>query len=208
MAALSAVASIISGVLGAVGAVVAGMERANAANQQADNELAAATAAQYEANIAKQNAAISEQNAARSVQVSQLQQQEQDDLTRAMVGEQIAAQSASGLSLGGRSQILTRKSARLLGRKDALNVRYAGEIQRYNYQVEAANQLAGAGLKEHEKGSYEKSAAYSRKAASTAMLAGFLNGAGSLLGSISSFSYNPRRSYLPTPYAAPRSLLA
>lgn len=208
MAFLSGAASIISGVLGLVGAVVGGMEAANRANQQAENELAAATSSAYQSAVAKQNAAISERNAERSVGVAQREQQTQDDLTRAMIGEQIATQGASGLALGGRSQIMTRKSARVLGRKDALNVRYAGEVERYNYMVEAANQRAGAQLKTQEKESLEKSAAYSRRTAGMSLLAGFIQGAGSLVNSFSSFRYNPQRSFTPTPYAVPRSLIA
>src|SRR5690606_10778752 len=165
MAVLGSIASALSGILGAVGAIVAAQERANAANQQADNELAAARAAEYQRQVAEQNARISTRNAERSIRVAQIEQQDQDAVTRALIGEQISLQGASGLALGGRSQLLTRKSAAALGRKDALNVRYAGEVQKYNYLVEAANQQAAGTLKGMEKESYERSAAQSRRAA-------------------------------------------
>lgn len=188
MAVLGSIASALSGILGAVGAIVAAQERANAANQQADNELAAARAAEYQRQVAEQNAAISIRNAERSIRVSQIEQQDQDAVTRAMIGEQISLQGASGLALGGRSQLLTRKSAAALGRKDALNVRYAGEVQKYNYLVEAANQQAAGTLKGMEKESYERSAAQSRRAAGMSLLAGWLNAGASLLGTASSFA--------------------
>jgi hypothetical protein len=54
-----------------------------------------------------------------------------------LLGEQIATQSASGLRLGGKSQMLTRKSARQLGRLDALNVIHAGEIEAHNFRQQA-----------------------------------------------------------------------
>lgn len=101
-------------------------------------------AAQYQASIGEMNAKIAEENADRARERAAIEAQEQDDTTLALLGQQEAAQSASGLSLGGRSQMLTRKAARELGRKDALNVRQGGEIEAYNYGVDAANQRAGA----------------------------------------------------------------
>lgn len=206
MAFLSAASGIISGILGAVGAVVSGVAAKNAADQQADNELASARAAEYQAQIARNNAAVSDQNASRAVAVSQIEQIEQDRESRALVGEQLAAQGASGLSLGGRSAMLTRRSAKMLGRKDALNIRYAGDVDRYNYQVEASNQRAGGELKTMEASSYRTSAEASRRAGGIAMLSGFLNAAGSLVGSASNFSFNKNRTSktAATPYAAPR----
>lgn len=91
----------------------------------------------YQAEVARRQQAIMEQNAVNAIQRSQQEQIQQDNLTRALLGEQIAAQSASGLKLGGKSQVLTRKSARELGRLDALNIRNAGEIEAYNFRVSA-----------------------------------------------------------------------
>lgn len=129
-----AVGSIFSGglgsVLGAAGSIVSG--------------VAGMAAANYQAKVARMNAEISRDNAQRSIQEAQLRQIEQDNQTRALMGEQLAAQSASGLSLGGRSQMLTRKSAAQLGRKDALNVRYQGEVESTNYENQARGHEASA----------------------------------------------------------------
>lgn len=108
--------------------------------------VSAYSAAQYQKRVGEMNAKIAEQNAQRAISRSQVEQEEQDDQTRALLGQQLAAQSASGLDIGGRSQILTRKAARELGRKDALNVRQAGDIEAYNYKVDAVNQRASAQL--------------------------------------------------------------
>lgn len=128
--------------------------------------MATAAAAQEQARIAEMNAAIMQENSDRAIHRSQIEAQDQDALTLAMIGQQEALQSASGLS--GRSQLLVRKSARELGRKDALNVRQAGEIEAYNYRVEGANQSASANVY--------------RMQASNSMLSGFLGAAQSLIG--------------------------
>lgn len=88
----------------------------------------------YQQEVAARNAALMEENAQRAGFAAQVAQQDQDRAARALIGEQIAAQSASGLKLGGKSQMLTRKSARELARLDALNIRQAGDIEVYNYQ--------------------------------------------------------------------------
>lgn len=89
----------------------------------------------YQQQVLARQAAQLEENAQRATYASQVNQQQQDMQTRALLGEQIAAQSASGLKLGGKSQMLTRKSARELGRLDALNIRQAGDVEAYNFRM-------------------------------------------------------------------------
>lgn len=129
-AALGSIAGGAGGILSAVGAVVSG--------------VAGFAAASAQAKIAKLNAAISRDNAQRSIQDSQMQQEQQDMKTKALIGEQLALQSASGLQLGGRSQILTRKTAAEIGRKDAFNIRYQGEVEKVNYLNQALGQEMSA----------------------------------------------------------------
>jgi hypothetical protein len=167
-------APILSAVIGAVGTIV--------------QASAAAQAANYQAKVEEMNAGISRDNATREIQASQLDQQQQDQQARALMGEQVAEQGASGLALGGRTQMLTRKSASTLARTDALNIRYAGELNKYNYMVDAANHTAAAEGKRQE--------------ASNSMLAGFIGAAGSLLGGSYSSGGSARsvkRSYTPAP---------
>ena len=95
---------------------------------------AAMQANKYQQQVLARQAAQMEENANRASYAAQVNQQQQDMTTRALLGEQIAAQSASGLSLGGKSQMLTRKAARELGRLDALNIRQAGDVEAYNFR--------------------------------------------------------------------------
>lgn len=104
------------------------------------------TFAAAQANAAQMefNASIAEENARRAIERSQIEQEEQDRLTRGMIGEQMAAQAASGVNVGTGSPLRTRLVARELGRLDALNVRQAGEIESYNYKAQAAGLRAQA----------------------------------------------------------------
>lgn len=145
--AISAVGSILSGVLGFA-------------------------QAQAQANIAKMNKQIAEENASRAISRSQIVQQEQDDQTRALLGTQEAMQGASGLSLNSGSARRTRRTAAMLGRKDALNVRQAGELEAYNYRVQAAN--FGAQVKVDSISGVGN------------LLTGFVNAGGSLIGNAKS----------------------
>lgn len=119
MAALAAIGSIISGVMG--------MAQAS-----------------YQAKVANMNAEIAKDNAKRAIERTQVEAKDQDALTKEMIGEQIAAQSASGLSLTGGSAMRTRASARRLGRRDTLNVHQAGELEAYQYKTDAMNFKAQA----------------------------------------------------------------
>lgn len=124
-AALAPAFSVIGSLVGAAGTIFSGIS----AMQQAN----------YQAKVAAMNQQIANDNAKRAIEVGQINQQGQDTQTAAMLGEQEAVQGASGLSLTGKSQILTRKAARELGRLDALNVRQAAEIESYNYKTQAMN---------------------------------------------------------------------
>ena len=123
-------------------------------------------AGQYQSAIATQNANIAKENAKRAQHTAQVEQQQQDMVARAMLGEQLAEQGASGFSVGSPTSVLARKSARELARKDALNVRNAGEMEAHNYLAQAAN--------------FQMNAAGSRSAGFNALLGGFLEGAGSM----------------------------
>lgn len=93
----------------------------------------------YQAAIASRNAQIAKDNASRAVYKSQIDAQMQDTQTTAMIGQQESLQAASGLSLNSESSRRLRRSAAILGRLDTLNVRQAGEVEKYNYLTQAAN---------------------------------------------------------------------
>jgi hypothetical protein len=123
-------------------------------------------AGQYQSAIADMNQKIAKDNAARATHTAQVEQQDQDMVARAMLGEQTAEQGASGFTLDSGSFKGARQSARALARKDSLNIRNAGEMEKYNYLTQAAN--------------FGMQSSGSRSAGFNALLGGFLEGAGSL----------------------------
>ena len=139
--------------------------------------IAGAQAASYQAAIAEQNQQVAKENANRTIQASQVEQQDRDLTARALLGEQVTEQAASGLTLGSRSFRLARRSAQQLARKDALNIRQAGAVDAYNYRTQAAN--------------FGMQADLARSSASSSLLGGFL-GAGTSLISGASKIYVPQ----------------
>lgn len=167
MAFLPAIApalGVISSLIGAAGAVYSG--------------IAAKNAADYQSAVARQNANIAEENARRVVERSQIKQQDQDMQSMAELGTQEAIQAASGLSITGGSQMLSRKAAAELGRRDALNVRQDGELESYNFKTQAVNQRAEAQL--------------AKMKGQSSLIGGYLQGAGGLLSGLATVK-NPER---------------
>jgi len=118
----------VAGALASVAGGVMGMMQAN-----------------YQAEVAKMNADIAKRNAIRASQRSGIEAQEKDMMeTRALLGEQEVAQAASGVSIAGKSQVMTRATARILGRRDAINIIDAGKMERHGHLVDAANFKAEA----------------------------------------------------------------
>lgn len=147
------------------------------------------SASQANASIMEMNAQISEDNAVRAIQRAQVEQEAQDQQTRAFLGEQLAVQSSSGVNIGSGSPVLTRVAARELGRMDALNIRQAGELESYNYKVDAASGRAQAQVE--------------RTNAAMGLLGSFLS-AGS---AITKAPRTQRSVFGPTPSSRPASLL-
>lgn len=139
--------------------------------------ISALAAGNYQKQVADMNAEIAKQNAARAEERGQIVQQETDNRTAAFLGEQTAAQSASGISLTSRSAIATRRTARELGRMDALNVRQAADIESYNYKVDAVNQKAQGQM--------------AQQAGVGTLIGSFFKAGGSLIGGSSSTA-NPQ----------------
>jgi hypothetical protein len=132
----------------------------------------------YQAKVAEMNQEIANDNATRALERAQVEQQDQDSITLAMLGEQEAQQAASGLAFGSGSFRLARKSARELGRKDALNIRQAGELEAYDYRTQAANFGAHAEM--------------AKASATNSLLGGFLSGTASLVSGATKVA-NPDR---------------
>ena len=156
--AFSVLSTLVGGVVSAAGQNAS----AQAANQQA----------QYQAQINDMNAQVERDNAARVRDASQIEQQQADIETDALLGQQVATQSSSGVDIGSRSSLGARKAARQIGRRDALNIRQAGELDAFNNLTEAAGLDASANLQ--------------RMAGRNALKQGRLGAFGTLIGAASS----------------------
>lgn len=159
IAAAAPALAVIGSLMGAAGTVYSGI----AANQ----------AGKYQQRVAEMNAQIAEENSRRAIERSQIEQQDQDMLTRAELGSQEALQGASGLSITGGSQVLTRKAAAMLGRRDALNVRQQGELESYNFKTQAVSQRAEGEM--------------ARARGQSALIGSYLGATGSLISNAASF---------------------
>lgn len=163
--ALSAVTTLLGGVVSAVGA----MQQGQAAAAQAD----------YQAQIAERNAEVERINAERARDSAQIEQQQSDIETAALLGQQLAAQTASGVDIGVGSPVGARKAARIIGRRDALNIRYAGEVEGFNREVAAQGFDANAQLQ--------------RMTGRNALRQGALGAFGSLIGTARNLSLGAAR---------------
>ena len=150
--------------------------------------------ASYQAQVANMNAKVAQANADRARDRWQKDAEDNDFQTAALLGEQEVAQAASGVSLSGKSQIRTRQSARILGRRDTLNIRDAGELDRYNYLVQKAN--------------FKAEASAAKISGVSSLLGGFLSAAGSLPSSMvgGSTSTAAPYKYVPQPIPKPTSI--
>ncbi len=90
------------------------------------------------------NAEVATQNAERSLTKGAIDAQTNDNETAGLIGEQVVAQSASGITLSGKSQILTRAAARRVGAQDTANIINNSQVDAYGHKVEAANFKAEA----------------------------------------------------------------
>jgi hypothetical protein len=93
----------------------------------------------YQAAVAKNNARIAEENAARTSEAAQIEAQRSDQDYRALLGEQLAAQGASGLDILGRSQQSARMLTKRTGRRAAMAIVDEGEAGARRSLQESAN---------------------------------------------------------------------
>lgn len=155
---IATIASIAGSLVGAVGGIVSG--------------IAAKRAGDYQNQVAQMNAQIARTNASRAQERSQIEAQQNDRATLGLLGEQEAAQAASGFLLQSKSNVLTRRAARRLGRQDTLAIRNAGDVEAYGYLTGAVNAEAEGRL--------------AKMQGKAGMLQGFLGAAQSLIGGAAS----------------------
>jgi hypothetical protein len=135
VAPLIAAAGAAAGAIGTGGSLATALSAAGAG-------LGAVSAIQeghYRAAVAKNNAVVAEQQAAAESQRAQVEQMRSDREYAAALGEQLAAQGASGLDILGRSQLMTRNVTRRVGREAALDIRNQGTDAARRLMQDAAN---------------------------------------------------------------------
>lgn len=101
--------------------------------------LSAIQAGNYQAAVAKNNSRIAEQNAAAQSEAAQREAMRSDQDYRALLGEQLAAQGASGFDILGRSQTSARMLTKRVGRRAAQDITEEGEAGARRSLQEAAN---------------------------------------------------------------------
>lgn len=101
--------------------------------------LTAVQSGNYQAAVAKNNARIAEDNAARTSEAAQRTSARSDQDYRALLGEQLAAQGASGFDILGRTQTSARQLTERTGRRAATDITQEGAATSRRSLQEAAN---------------------------------------------------------------------
>lgn len=106
--------------------------------------LSSIQAGNYQAAVGRNNARIAEENAARIAEAAQGEALRSDQDYRALLGEQLAAQGASGFDILGRSQTAARRLTSRTGRLAAEDIIDEGRAGARRSLQEAANMRAEA----------------------------------------------------------------
>lgn len=150
--------------------------------------------ANYQAQVANMNAKVAQTNADLASTKSEIDAQEADFQSANILGEQENAQAASGVTVSGKSQILTRKAARHAADADRMKLIQGGQVERYNFLTQKAN--------------FKAEAKAAKISGISSLIGGFLSAAGAMAPSMSSTATsntNPYK-YIPQPIAKPTSL--
>lgn len=134
---------------------------------------ATAAAANYQAQVARNNAQIARENVALAAQTGAAKETAQGMKTADSVGKMKATQGASGIDVNTGSAASVRDAAAKLGALDALTIRSNTAREAYGYEVAATSQEAQARLDEME-------ASQAQEAGTIGALGTFLTGASSV----------------------------
>lgn len=108
--------------------------------------FAGGRAADFQAQIARNNAQVAKANAHAATQAGEVSAFNSMLRTRAQVGQTKAAQAASGIDVNSGSALQVQQSERVLGMLDALTIRSNAARAAYGYESEAMSDLARARL--------------------------------------------------------------
>lgn len=125
-------------------------------------------AMKYQAKVDEMNARIEDKRAVDAIERGQKEEQLQRREVSAFMAKQTAAQAAAGLDVGYGSPLQTIVDTAVLGELDAMQIRKNAEIEAYDRKVGAAN--------------YRASADMNRAGARNAMIGGFFDAAGTIVG--------------------------
>lgn len=133
--------AFVAPLLAAAGPLLAsgGAAAALTAGSAGLSALSAVQGGNYQAAVARNNARIAEENAARTSAAAQRESLRSDQDYRALLGEQLAAQGASGFDILGRSQTSARMLTKRTGRLAAMDITTEGEAGARRSLQEAAN---------------------------------------------------------------------
>ena len=129
--------------------------------------FAGGSAADFQAQIARNNAEIAGRNAQGAREAGAVQALNSMLRTRAVVGQTKAAQAASGIDVNSGSAVDVQASERMLGMLDALTIRSNAARAAYGYEAEA--------------GGYQARAKMLRQGGKMARIGGLMNASGTIL---------------------------
>ncbi|MFZ0205952.1 MAG: hypothetical protein WAL59_07520 [Roseiarcus sp.] len=129
------------GTLGAIGAVAS-------AQGTLFQGISSSEAANYQAQVQRNNAKIANQNAQRAIAAGQQQAQNQNLKNAATAGAIKTGLAANNIDVNSGSALDLEASQRAKGQLDTENTLYNSEIQAYGYRVNATSDTGQAQLEE------------------------------------------------------------
>ena len=158
--------------------VVGGVGQYQQAQAAAASHQAQAAAAQYNSQIAEMNAKLADQRARDAIMRGQEEEQRKRAEVAQLQGRQRAAFGANNVDLGFGSPLDTLIDTAVMGELDALTIRRNAAREAYDFDMQAVNARAQAGL--------DRMTSESQLAnASAARTGGVLAAAGTVLGGMS-----------------------
>lgn len=135
---------------------------------QVQQGQAASQAARYNAQVQEMNATLADRRARDAIARGAVEEQRKRQEVQQVLGRQQAAMAANGVDLSFGSPLDLITDTAVMGELDALTIRSNAYRESYDFQVDAVNQRAGAGL--------------TRMQGRNAETAGWLNAAGTVIG--------------------------
>ena len=174
--------SAIGSIVGVIGSVMQAQQQAALAKAQAE--------------IAKRNAEIAEQNRRMVAEHGREQAYFQDRKNKAIIGQQVAAMSASGVKIGSPSFLRARESLSKVAGEEAFSIVRSSDKEAWNYGAQASVYRAQAEVYKAQASMYSMQGAFNA-------IGGLLSVGSSLIGGAQpytgpSFGLRPRSFRAPT----------